>query len=278
MGSHNGIKKIQICSSLAILKSKQILEVKYQAAHETSLKDHEMQQPGRVLTVEKLKQHVSNYRIMAGTRSPQFMTACSATTFAFGVICALSTCLFILSIVLLGFAKVGDHKSDYKWSVLVILMIQLFGALLGTIVPVTRRFATLRLKLSVKWILKQVTVPLISSSHNCKTVIKHLKILSLIILIRFQKSVVIACKMIAVIPIFFVICFLYCVRCWKWLKAMFSASSIMLAENPEDQPGKDKDLRWYVLHLEDNIRPRTFKKSSSLAFEKVAGFLLLAIF
>ncbi|CAH1452451.1 unnamed protein product [Lactuca virosa] len=43
--------------ALAILKSKQILESKYQAAHQTALKDLELQQPGR-LTVEKLKQHV----------------------------------------------------------------------------------------------------------------------------------------------------------------------------------------------------------------------------
>ncbi|PWA51026.1 hypothetical protein CTI12_AA467070 [Artemisia annua] len=74
---------IQTYTGLTILKSKQKIELKYQAAHENSLKDPELQQPGR-LTVEKLKQHVKNHWIMAGTGSPQFNTACSATTSASG--------------------------------------------------------------------------------------------------------------------------------------------------------------------------------------------------
>nr|GEX84379.1 hypothetical protein CTI12_AA602070 [Tanacetum cinerariifolium] len=74
---------IYTCSGLTILKSKQIIELKYQAGHETAVKHLELQQPGR-LPVEKLKQHVKNHWIMAGTGSPQFITACSATTSASG--------------------------------------------------------------------------------------------------------------------------------------------------------------------------------------------------
>ncbi|PWA59183.1 hypothetical protein CTI12_AA308920 [Artemisia annua] len=79
---------IHTCSGLTILKSKQIIELKYQAGHETALKGLELQQPGR-LTVEKLKQHVKNHWIMAGTCSPQFITACSATTSASGLLTIL---------------------------------------------------------------------------------------------------------------------------------------------------------------------------------------------
>ncbi|CAI9281624.1 unnamed protein product [Lactuca saligna] len=60
---------IYACSSLAIIKSTQILESKYQVAHRKALKDEEFHQPG-ILTIEKLKQHVSNYWIMAGTGNP----------------------------------------------------------------------------------------------------------------------------------------------------------------------------------------------------------------
>ncbi|KAI3791668.1 hypothetical protein L2E82_05529 [Cichorium intybus] len=74
---------IYACSSLAILKSKEILESKYQAAHEKVLKDQDLQ-AGRLLSVEKLKRHVSNYWIMARTGSPQFMIACTAKTSALG--------------------------------------------------------------------------------------------------------------------------------------------------------------------------------------------------
>ncbi|KAI3521114.1 hypothetical protein L1887_10575 [Cichorium endivia] len=75
-----GVQIIHACSSLAILKSKQILESKYQAARETALKDQELQRQGR-LTVDKLKQHVRKYWIMAATgECPQFMTVCSVTS------------------------------------------------------------------------------------------------------------------------------------------------------------------------------------------------------
>ncbi|KAI3791439.1 hypothetical protein L2E82_05208 [Cichorium intybus] len=186
------------CSSLAILKSKEILESKYQAAHQTALKDQFLQQPGRLLTVEKLKKYVSNYWIMAGTGSPQFMTACSVTTSASGVICA-SSCGLLISLMIVDFEYLGDHNSDYKWSTSVIFIIQVIGGIVGTIAPVTRCFAALSFKLSVKWI-------------------------------------------------------------WKQVKAVFSASSIVLGQNPE-QLANNKDLRRYVLQLQDDIEfaDRTLK-------------------
>nr|GEY58387.1 hypothetical protein CTI12_AA602070 [Tanacetum cinerariifolium] len=60
---------IPTCSALNILKSKQILELKYKTSHEAALKDLELQQP-EVLSVEKLKQHAKNHWIMACTGSP----------------------------------------------------------------------------------------------------------------------------------------------------------------------------------------------------------------
>ncbi|XP_076937164.1 uncharacterized protein LOC143604632, partial [Bidens hawaiensis] len=56
--------------SLSVGNVSEICESKYKACHEIALKDLELQQP----TVEKLKQHVRNHWIMAGTGSPQFMT------------------------------------------------------------------------------------------------------------------------------------------------------------------------------------------------------------
>ncbi|KAK9063264.1 hypothetical protein SSX86_017134 [Deinandra increscens subsp. villosa] len=56
--------------------------IQIETGHETALKDLESQQ-GRI-TVEKLKQHISNHWIMAVTGSPQFRTVCSATTSASG--------------------------------------------------------------------------------------------------------------------------------------------------------------------------------------------------
>ncbi|KAI3523057.1 hypothetical protein L1887_01113 [Cichorium endivia] len=189
-------------------------------------------QAGRLLSVEKLMRHVSNYWIMAGTGSPQFMIACTATTSASGVI-------FIM----------------------------------GTIAPIARCFATLSFKLLVKWIWKQVkvfkvesywtqklydwkqsSIPLPSSFRKCKIVIQHLKNITLSICIGLQKTIVVTCKMIAMIRIFFVICVLCCLCCWKWLKAMFSNSHIVLKQKPKEQLGEDNDFSGYVLQLHDDIQ------------------------
>ncbi|KAI3523297.1 hypothetical protein L1887_01358 [Cichorium endivia] len=269
---------IYACSSLAILKSKQILDLKYQVAHQTALKDQELQQRGR-LSVHNLKQHVSNYWLMAQTGSPQFMTACSVTTSASGVICAFLTILHF-NIIPLNIKFLGDYKSDYNWSTLMIFVIQFVGVILGTVAPFSRCFAALSFKVSIKRLQKHVkvskvekywteklsdwkqsTIPFPSSGRKCKIVIQNFKFLILSFCIGFQKTVVVACKLTTAIPIFLVICVLYCFRCWKWSKAMLSTTCIDLAQNSSEQLGKDKDPSRYVLQLEEDIEfaERTLK-------------------
>ncbi|PWA45117.1 hypothetical protein CTI12_AA520450 [Artemisia annua] len=276
---------IHTCSGLTILKSKQIIELKYQAGHETALNDLELQQPGR-LNVEKLKQHVKNHWIMAGTGSPQFITACSAATSASGVICVVSTIIHVLisALVISETERLRKYEygSDYKWSIPVILIIQFIGCLVGTIAPLCRCYASLSFKLSIKWIwnhikvfkvesywtqklydLKQSSVSFSVTNRKTKMVIHNIKVIFLIICIGLQKTVVVACKMIALLPIFFVIFVLFCIRCWKWFKAMFSASSIVMGQNPEKQENFN-DLRRYVLQLQDDMElsERTLKSIS----------------
>lgn len=103
---------IYTCSAIMIIKSKQILESKYQAGHVTALKDIDLQQPGSV-TVEKLKRYVSNHWIMAETGNLQFMTVCSATTSASGVICVSSTVVLVI-IMLSARPNMTNYGSDYK--------------------------------------------------------------------------------------------------------------------------------------------------------------------
>ncbi|XP_024985361.1 uncharacterized protein LOC112520970 [Cynara cardunculus var. scolymus] len=268
---------IHTCSSLAILMSKHILEVKYQAGHQTAVKDQELQQLRR-LTVEKLKQHVSNYCIMAATGSPQFMTTCSTTTSASGVICAISTAIhfFMMFVIRL---RMKDYDSDYKWSTSMILIIQFSGVMLGSISPVSRCFASLSFKLSIKWIWNHIkvfkvesywteklcdwkhsSVPFTFCSRKCKVVIQKLKILILNFCIGVQKVVVVACKIIGLVPIFLVILVLYCFHCWKWLKTVFSASGNVQGSRLE----QNKVLSPYVLQLQDNMNlaERTLKSIS----------------
>ncbi|CAI9273890.1 unnamed protein product [Lactuca saligna] len=268
---------IYACSSLAILKTKQILESKYQAAHQKALKDLDPPQDGR-LTVEKLQQYVSNHCIMAGTGSPQFMTVCSATTSASGVICFISTALHVYIIMPKSIKDMKEHETDFKWSMLVILIIQFIGVILGAVAPISRCFAALSFKLSKKWIRnhikvfkvetywtqklydwkqRSIPIPFSSPIRRGKIVIENIKILFLSICIEFLETVVVACKMIAVIPLLFLICVSYC---WKRLKAMFSSSGSVVVKNPEHQ-GKDDSLYPYVLQLEDDTEfaERTLK-------------------
>ncbi|PWA87103.1 hypothetical protein CTI12_AA135620 [Artemisia annua] len=270
---------IHACSALTILDSKRIIESKYQAGHEIALRDLKLQEPER-LDVEKLRKHVSNYWIMAGTGSPQFMTACSATTSASGVICAFSTILDIL-IMIFTIKSLDDNEfaSDYDWSMPVIFITQFIGVLIGTIAPLCRCFASLSFKVSIKWIWdhtkvfkverywtrklsdwKQSSVPFLFRSRTCMVVLENSKVSILGFCIGFQKTVVVACKMISLIPIVFMVCVLFCFNCWKWLKVMFSASGIVLAETPEQVP-QQKDFSQYVLKLQVDMEPaeRTMK-------------------
>ncbi|KAI3711659.1 hypothetical protein L1987_70198 [Smallanthus sonchifolius] len=146
---------IHVCSSLAILKTKHIIQQKYQKAHETASN----QDSAGKLTVDNLRWHVSNYWIMAGSGSPQFIIVCSGTTTAAGVICALTTILHTLTMSWTISAPMGkDYDSAYKWSTLVILIVQFIGVILGTAAPLCRCFASLSFKVSIKSISNHMKV------------------------------------------------------------------------------------------------------------------------
>ncbi|GJZ62665.1 hypothetical protein Tco_0618802 [Tanacetum coccineum] len=183
---------IQICSSLTITNSKRILELKFQAGHERALSDLELKRTG-ILTTKKLKQYVGYYWVMAETGSPQFMTACSATTSASGVI---------------------YHFEHYLTH--------------------SKCFASLSFKMSIKWIWehikvfkvecysthtllhwKNISIPFPLRSRKCKVALENLKVLILSFSIGFQKTVVVTCKIISLIPIFLMVFVLLCSNCWK---------------------------------------------------------------
>ncbi|KAJ0816164.1 hypothetical protein HanPI659440_Chr00c19g0734331 [Helianthus annuus] len=257
---------VHVCSSLAILKSKKIIESKYQQRHERASKKIQPS-PGELLMVEKLQEYVRNHWIMAGSGSPQFITACFRTTSASGVICVLVTILHTLTMswtIEAIFTK--DCDSDYGWSMIAILIVQFIGVVIGTIAPFSRCFATLSFKVSFKIISnhfkvfevesywtsklhswKRASIKLPIRSHNLKVVVEALKRLILIFCIEIQEGVVVVCKIIALIPFVFLICLLYSFRFLKWLP---KAVIISLGENTTE---RNKDLRPYVLCLEDEM-------------------------
>ncbi|XP_076924096.1 uncharacterized protein LOC143586428 [Bidens hawaiensis] len=85
---------IMISSCLTIPTTKEILEVKYQTTIKSSLADQHLQDT-QMSEVEKLRQHVRRYWVMAETGSPQFVMASNPSSTASGVICVI---VFILNL------------------------------------------------------------------------------------------------------------------------------------------------------------------------------------
>ncbi|XP_071701859.1 uncharacterized protein [Rutidosis leptorrhynchoides] len=137
---------MQTCSALAIITSKQILESKYKQVHESSLID----QRRVTSSIENLKQQVLNYWTMAESGNPQIIAACFATSSASGTLCLYNTCIMI-RVMTWAIKYLWDYNSDYKWSMVVILLVQAFGVLIGTIAPVGRCFTPLRFKDATSW-------------------------------------------------------------------------------------------------------------------------------
>ncbi|GJV26765.1 hypothetical protein Tco_1383213 [Tanacetum coccineum] len=266
---------IHICSSLAIIKSKQIIESKYQVQHARVLMAQQL--AGR-LTLEGLKQHVSKYWIMGGTGSPQFITVCSATSTASGVICVLSAISHFFTVLKIRPKLKSKYcESDYQWSMSVILVTQSIGVVVGTIAPLSRCFAALSFKMSIKriwnhinvfqtesyWIQKlndwkQSSIPIPFRSRKCKVVIENLKFIILSFLIEVQEAVVITCKMISLVPYFFTMCVLYCFRCLKRINVMCRASGAGLGK--KTHPLKDYEDYVLQLHQELEFHEKTLNK------------------
>ncbi|XP_076892800.1 uncharacterized protein LOC143544626 [Bidens hawaiensis] len=252
---------IYVSSSLAILKSKEIIESKYQEGHARASRFLE-QSTEELLTVDRLRQHVKNYWLMAGSGSPQFLIACSPTTTASGVICALTALLHTLTMCLLDF-DTYSCGSAYKGTTKLILKVQFVGVLVGSVAPLSRCFASLSFyKVSTKSIWnhmkvfkvecywteklsdwKNGSIPFPFRTHKRKIVINNLKSIILNFFIKLQEGVVVVCKIIALNSFFFTICVLYFLRC---LKCLSKATCCSLGK--EDY---NLDESSYVLQLEE---------------------------
>ncbi|KAF5788406.1 hypothetical protein HanXRQr2_Chr10g0463661 [Helianthus annuus] len=206
--------------------------------------------------------HVRNHWIMAGSGSPEFITACFRTTSASGVICVLVTVLHTLTIswtIKSGWGK-DDFDSDYSWSMKVILIVQFIGVVIGTIAPLARCFATLSFQVSsdiiskyfkvfevegywtsklYEWRRASIKLPF-RSRPKLEVVTESLKRIILRPCMELQEGVVVLCKIISLVPFVFMICIVYCKCCLKWL---------VKADNFDE----NKDLRQYVLPLENEM-------------------------
>ncbi|PWA34327.1 hypothetical protein CTI12_AA620190 [Artemisia annua] len=256
---------IYICTALMILKSKQVLESKYQEMHKS------IQQQARQLTVVNLKQHVIKYGVMATTGSTQLVTYCSVTTSASEVIGFLIFLLhhFTMPDNIRYEIRHRAHDSEYKWSILGILIIQYIGIILGATALLYRFDAPIEYMLAIEGIRKLIKFYRVESCwtdtlsdwrHNrlysspkLKHLIYKLQIFGLSILTHSQKAIVMTCKAIIIIPMLIAMCAmppLYLFLDWLLL----SLFRIQVDRRPEQV----LHFAQYVLQPQDrNISART---------------------
>ncbi|XP_024995349.1 uncharacterized protein LOC112528559 [Cynara cardunculus var. scolymus] len=259
---------IMISSALTIPTSKKILEFKYQRVQKTSSDVHP--QLTRRLRVEELIQYVRKYWMMAGTSSPQFVMITTPLCSAAGIACVPAVALYYYFFVLIWADLEGiaylDFGSDYEWSIVVIVVIQSIGILVGNIAPLFRCFAALSFKLSLKWVKKhtkvcevekywtqkllewkQIPLAFPLSGRISKALVYNFYHLILNLCIICQKLIVVSCKIVGLIPLGTVIIGVFCVNRCKSLKANFFLMPV--ASNRDT----NQDVENYVLQLQDEM-------------------------
>lgn len=135
--------------ALVLPTIKHHLEFKYAKKRQFAVRECNGPQ-GCKPVVEKLKQDLMGYWLMAHTSSPQFVLARSVMSTAAGLICLLTAgtlaeAMFRSYLTPLSLEFCGGN-SDYKRSTTVVLVVQTVGVGVGTIAPACRWFIAILLR------------------------------------------------------------------------------------------------------------------------------------
>lgn len=203
--------------------SKQVVELKYREKH----KREEPAKTDEFSTVKKLKDNLKKYWMMAESGGPQFVMASSATCSASGAICFLTFLIlveaWIQQIFLVGFE--GDAEPmTYRGTASWILWTQSVGLVIGTIGPALRWFTAISFKSSKKgingyyrnvsrvenyWIQllvqwKESLLGFRIRARIFRKLVHNTKNLILEFCIRVQMVIVVASKIVRLVPIFII--------------------------------------------------------------------------
>ncbi|XP_059658607.1 uncharacterized protein LOC132304925 [Cornus florida] len=269
-------------SALMVPTTKKHFQQLYSDLHKISSTE-ESEKIG-MATVQKLKDYVIKYWTMAETGSPQFVMARSVTCFASGAICSLTTVIlaeaelrtyFINPCTPNNHSDNSNQTSDYKESLLLVLVIQNFGVLVGTIAPVFRWFVATKFKCSGSkgksyktewktenyWIERLVgwtesPLDLRIQRKKCRKLVHKTKNLILSICIGVQIMIVTASKLVLLFSSILLSpllsCFHYCKVLKQKLMSKSNASSNHTGSKSE--PGTQLDLSCFVLYLDSEAK------------------------
>ncbi|XP_023743151.3 uncharacterized protein LOC111891324 [Lactuca sativa] len=254
--------------ALTVPTSRRILQKRYHELHRLVSTHQEIN-----FSYKELEHRVKKYWMMAETGNPQFAIASSSVSSAFGVTCSAIACVsfFVLMSMFVGVSNIRYGKSDYQWSVDVIVILQSIGTIVGSIAPIFRCLsATSNFNLSKKWSKNHLNVFRVEKhwiqrlhlwkrghvrSHipgrHCKKIFHNIKNMILNFCIALQITVVVICNTICLIPRSFLIlfsCFWYFFKSMlKTIKEEPNASSSNMMSDMEDYTG-------YVLQTEVEVK------------------------
>ncbi|XP_042756857.1 uncharacterized protein LOC111891319 [Lactuca sativa] len=247
------------------LSSRRVLQQRYKELHSLASNHEQIN-----FSYKEIEHKVKKYWMMAESGNPQFAIACSPVSSTFGVLCSLFS--YIPFIILRFFrSDIQKDVSDYKWSIKLIVYLQLTGTLVGSIAPIFRCLtATSHFNPSMKWSMhhlnvfhvekhwiqrlqhwKHSHVPSYLPSRHCKKVFRNIRNIILNFCIVLQIMVVVICKTICLIPISFLILFSYCYHfaksSLKWFKEEPSPSNSNVISDMEEYTD-------YVLQIEQDAK------------------------
>ncbi|KAG7941187.1 hypothetical protein I3843_16G026300 [Carya illinoinensis] len=252
-------------SALTVPNTKQYLELKYNKKHQLAVKEG-LNQTGKPV-VDKLREDLMKYWMMAHTGSPQFVVGRSVSCTASGAFCLLSLATLAQAMFRSQFMpwsfKFCSGESDYKWSTTLVLATQTIAVGVGTIGPACRWFMAINFscpnrenKTGRKWFkvenyriqslveMKESPLTFISvRNKHCRKLAHDAKDLSLNFCIGG----------IRLISTLFVSWILYCCHCYQGLKKKFIFKSSLVADTEsvsDSQPCIKLDLSRFVLDLE----------------------------
>ncbi|KAM0027141.1 hypothetical protein Hdeb2414_s0020g00566041 [Helianthus debilis subsp. tardiflorus] len=232
-----------------------------------------------ISTVDKLRQLVKRYWIMAETGSPQFVMVSNPLSSASSIICVLSMLIYLFVVRFWSNASIltNDNptlKSVYKWSMVIIVVTQSIGVVVGSIAPIFRCFTVLSFKslnrnhlvfkVDKYWTQKlsdwkESRISFLSTGRRSRALLHNLKNRILWFCIGLQKVVVVSCNIIGLLSIVVVIPFVYLAHCFSSVKRMLFNTS-----TASSSVETNEDLSKYVLLVEDNtqLAKRTMKRIS----------------
>ncbi|XP_024984255.1 uncharacterized protein LOC112520188 [Cynara cardunculus var. scolymus] len=248
--------------------SRRVIQHQYQELHRSVLDCQEIKFSSKELT-----HHVKKYWMIAETGNPQFVLASSPFCSASGLVCSIIAAQSILSLI--GMLEYTPHfwdgKSDYKWSINVILTIQYVRMVVGSIAPTFRCITTTTyFNLSKEWSINHINMFRVEkhwtqrlrhwkrnhyTSHipgrHCKKVFNHVKNMILNLCIALQMTLVVICKTICLVPTCIMLLFCSCCHFCNSLLKRFREEPNASNNNARSEI---KEYIGYALQIEEEAK------------------------